>query len=148
MKNWKPIYIENSKIPVLLSYVAPISIYAITFGCFVWCRHLLSPVTKRHETIHFQQALELAFIGFYVLYGLSWLHGLIKYRDAAIAYRENVFEREAFACDYMEDYLEKRPRYAWIKHIKDDKDNYKERIRRVRRNTIASDSQKNIDKPN
>ena len=35
MKNWKPIFIENSKIPVLLSYIAPITIYAISFGPFV-----------------------------------------------------------------------------------------------------------------
>jgi len=117
MKNWKPIYIENSKLPVWLSYFAPIDIWAISFGWFVWCRGLMSDVTKRHECIHFQQQLELAFIGFYILYALSWLHGLVKYKNGATAYREIVFERESYSNEYTEDYLDNRPRYAWIKYI-------------------------------
>jgi len=117
MKNKKPIFIENSKVPVILSKVAPIKIWAISFGFWVWCRGEMSEKTKRHETIHFQQQLELAFVGFYVLYALSWLYGLIKYKNSATAYREIVFERESFSNDYTEDYLENRPRYAWIKYI-------------------------------
>ena len=99
MKKWKPIFIENSKISAWLSYIAPINIYAISIAPFVWCKSIMSPVTRRHETIHFQQTLELAFVGFYILYALSWLHGLWKYRDRAVAYRENVFEREAYSND-------------------------------------------------
>ena len=143
MKNWKPIFIENSRVPALLSYLSPINIWAISFGWFVWCKGTLSPVIKRHETIHFQQQLELFFIGQWILYGLSWLHGMIKYRDGKIAYRENIFEREAYSCDYIEDYLETRPRFAWIKHWRDDKDDYKERIRRARRDRIAASSKSN-----
>ena len=141
MKRWKPFFIENSRVPIWLSYIAPISIYAISIGPIVWCKSLMSPVVRRHETIHFQQQLELLFLPFYLLYGLSWLHGLYKYRDRAIAYRENVFEREAFSNDYIEDYLENRPRYAWIRHWGDNKDDYKERIKRARRDRIAASSQ-------
>jgi hypothetical protein len=142
MKNWKPIFVENSKIPVWLSYIAPINIYAISIAPFVWCRSIMSPVTRRHETIHFQQQLELAFVGFYILYALSWLHGLWKYRDSAVAYREIIFERESYSNDYIEDYLENRPRYAWIKHWGDNKDDYKERIKRTRRNRVAKSSER------
>lgn len=142
MKNWKPIYIENSKIPVLLSYFAPIDIWAVSFGWFVWCRGEMSEVIKRHECIHFQQQLELAFAGQWILYALSWLHGLWKYRDPAVAYRENIFERESFSNDYIEDYLENRPRYAWVKHWRDNKDDYKERIKRARRDRIARSSRR------
>ena len=141
MKNWKPIFIENSRVPVWLSYIAPIEISAISFGWFVWSRRTMSDVLRRHETIHFQQQLELAFGGQWILYALSWLHGLWKYRDPAVAYRENVFEREAFSNDYIEDYLETRPRYAWIKHWGDNKDDYKERIKRARRNRIAASAE-------
>ena len=141
MKKWKPFFIENSKLPVWLSCIAPISIYAISIGPFVWCKSLMSPVVRRHETIHFQQQLELLFLPFYLLYGLSWLYGLYKYRDRAIAYRENVFEREAFSNDYIEDYLGNRPRYAWIRHWGDNKDDYKERIKRARRDRIAASAQ-------
>ena len=38
MRNWKPIFIENSRIPKLLSYVAPIDIGAITLGFIVLSR--------------------------------------------------------------------------------------------------------------
>ena len=141
MKNWKPIFIENSRVPVWLSYIAPIEISAISFGWFVWSRRTMSDVLRRHETIHFQQQLELAFAGQWILYALSWLHGLWKYRDPAVAYRENVFERESFSNDYIEDYLETRPRYAWIKHWGDNKDDYKERIKRARRNRIAASAE-------
>ena len=93
MKNWKPIFIENSRVPVWLSKIAPINVWANSFAIWVWCRGEMSEKTKRHETIHFQQQLELAFAGQWILYALSWLHGLWKYRDPAVAYRENVFER-------------------------------------------------------
>ena len=42
MKLWKPWFIENSKIPVWLSYVAPIDIGAITLGPIVISRHEMS----------------------------------------------------------------------------------------------------------
>ena len=38
MKNWKPIFIENSKIPVWLSYLAPLNIGAITIFFLVFSR--------------------------------------------------------------------------------------------------------------
>ena len=141
MKDWKPIFIENSKVPVWLSYVAPIDIWAISFGWFVWCKGTMSEVTKRHETIHFQQQLELLFAFQWILYALSWLHGLWKYRDPAVAYRENVFEREAYMFDVKKGYLAKRKRYAWIDRIGDNKDDYKERIKRARRDRIAASAQ-------
>ena len=60
MKHWKPLFIENSKIPVWLSYIAPIDISAITLGPIVISRDEMSEITKRHETIHYQQYLELS----------------------------------------------------------------------------------------
>ena len=50
MKLWKPLFIENSKIPVWLSYIAPIDIGAITLGPIVISRDEMSKATKRHET--------------------------------------------------------------------------------------------------
>ena len=117
LKNKKPIFIENSRVPVWLSCLAPIEIWAISFGLWVWCRGQLSERTRRHETIHFQQQLELLFIGQWLLYGAFWLWGLIRYRDAKKAYRESPFEREAHRNDEDEKYLGGRPRFAWLKHI-------------------------------
>jgi hypothetical protein len=116
MKNWKPIFIENSKIPVWLSILAPIDINAISFGPGVWSREEMDETVRRHETIHFQQQLELLFIGQWALYLFYYLKGLIKYKDGPIAYRESPFEREAYRNQYDENYLKNRKRYSWLEH--------------------------------
>ena len=83
MKNWKPIFVENSRIPAILSYFAPIQIWAITLFFIVLCKGKLDEVTKRHETIHFQQTLETGVIGMVALYLWDYVHGYIKYRNGA-----------------------------------------------------------------
>ena len=117
MRFWKPWFIENSKIPVWLSYVAPIDIGAITLGPIVISRHEMSEVTKRHETIHYQQYLELAFIGFIILYLVWWAFNLIKGQKGDEAYMNIPFEKEAYANDDNPVYLLNRKRYAWIRYI-------------------------------
>ena len=117
LKNRKPYFIENSRVPVILSKVAPIEIWAISFGFWVWCRGELSERTRRHETIHYQQQLELLLVGQWLLYGAFWLWGLVRYRDAEKAYRESPFEREAYRNDEDEKYLGGRPRFAWLKYV-------------------------------
>ena len=118
MKNWKPFFIENSKVPVILSYFAPIDIWAITLFFLVFCRGTLDEVTKRHETIHFQQTLETGVIGMVALYLWDYVHGYIKYRDGAMAYRMIRAEQEAYDNDHDENYLQTRHRYSWIKKYK------------------------------
>lgn len=119
MKDLKPIFVEDSKIPVWLSYLAPITIWAISFGTFVWCRGKLSERVKRHETIHYQQQLELLFIFQWLLYVIFWAWGMVKYRDGKKAYKENPFEREAFGNDRIQGYLAARPRYNCIKYMRE-----------------------------
>ena len=114
MKNWKPWFIENSKIPVWLSYVSPIEITAITLGPIVISRNEMSEVTKRHETIHFQQYIETGFIGFIFLYFGFWLWNLLKYSNGEEAYYNIPFESEAYSNHEDESYLENRKRYSWI----------------------------------
>lgn len=131
IKEWEPKFYSNSKVPEMLSSIpfVPINIYAISFGCWVWCRGDLEEVrrskagraqiaeTRRHETIHFQQQLELLFVLQWILYGLFWLIGLVRYRDGSKAYYESPFEREAYQNDKDEDYLKNRKRYAWVRYI-------------------------------
>ena len=115
MKLWKPLFIENSKIPVWLSYVAPIDIGAITLGPIVISRDEMSETTKRHETIHYQQYIELAFIGFPILYLGWWAWNLlVKGQEGDTAYYNIPFEAEAYANHEDENYLENRQRYSWI----------------------------------
>ena len=79
MKNLKPFFVENSRVPRLLSYIAPININAITLGFIVFSRGKMDEKTKRHETIHFQQFLETLFIGFLILYFYDWVTKYFEY---------------------------------------------------------------------
>ena len=116
LKNCKPKFIENSKTPVWLSKISPINIWAISLAFWVLCRGELSDKTKRHETIHFQQQLELLFLPMWVLYGICWLIGLIKYRNGRKAYFQSPFEQEAYDNQDNPDYLAERKRYSWVKY--------------------------------
>lgn len=117
IKKLRPIFIENSKVPVYLSKIAPIEIGAISIGIFVWSRHYMSDTTKNHETIHFQQQLELLFVFHWLLYGIFYLKNYYLYRDGATAYRESPFEREAYENEFNLTFLETRERYNWRHYI-------------------------------
>ena len=109
----KPWFVENSKVPIVLSYLSPIDINAIALGPFVWCRGTMDEILRNHETIHYHQQLELLFIGQWLLYVFYWLKGLITYKDGEVAYAESPFEREAYQNEADLDYLKNRERFAW-----------------------------------
>ena len=112
LKKIKPIIIENSKIPVWLSKIAPINIWAII------CRGNLTSASKQHEMIHFHQQLEMLFIFQWLMYGIFCVIGRFKHGSWKNAYYQNPFEREAYANELEEGYLSKRKFWAWTKHIK------------------------------
>ncbi len=119
LKSLKPIIIENSRVPIWLSKITPINVWANSFGIWVWCRGKLSERTKRHECIHFQQQLELGFFLHWILYAWYYLKGYLRHSGddrGRKAYYSIPFEKEAYDCQDEEDYLEKRKRYAWIKY--------------------------------
>lgn len=117
MKNIFPIFVENSRLPVILSRVAPIDIWAISLGFFVFCRGEMSDETKNHETIHYKQWVELLFVGFLILYPLFWIVGLLRYRDGTMAYMNIPFEIEAYQHDQDLEYLSRRKSYSWVKYV-------------------------------
>jgi len=112
----KPLFFENSKVPVWLSKLAPIEINAITLGPFVFSRGEINERTKRHETIHFLQYKELLFIGFLLVYVFDFLYAAIIKRKGFTreAYLAIRFEQEAWECDDYINYIECRSRYAWL----------------------------------
>jgi len=115
-KNLKPILIERSFIPRLLSIFAPIEIGAIALGFVVFSRGEMTESTRRHETIHFQQYLETLFLGFLVLYMYDYIKLRIKGYKGSDAYRNIRAEKEAY--DNQDDisYLANRRRWHWIFH--------------------------------
>jgi hypothetical protein len=108
-----PILFEDSKIPVWLSKIFPINIYAISFAIFIICREKISKRAWRHEMIHYRQQKELYFIGQWILYAYFHIKGYIKYKNGKDAYYKNPFEQEAYANENNYLYLIKRKKYAW-----------------------------------
>jgi hypothetical protein len=110
--------IENSSLPEILSAVSPINVWAFSFGPFVWCEGEANERLRNHETIHFQQQVELLFVLQWVLYMFFWLWGVIFGKgDSVDAYFHNPFEREAYDNDGNLEYLETRPFYNWLQYI-------------------------------
>jgi len=112
-----PIFVENSKIPVIASYFNSIDTWAISIGFFVFCRGEISDLTRRHETIHYHQWRELGFVLFPLLYGLYYFFNMAKGMSEEEAYYAIPFEREAYDHQETEGYLESRRFFAWIDHI-------------------------------
>ena len=132
----KPIIIENSIIPQLLSQLGPLAnIEAITIGPLIICRGELSQITKQHESIHVEQYNDLLVIGFFLVYYFDYLHGIIKYRNdisgtnpsgkpylsaADKAYYRIRAEQEAYEFEGHRYYLLPgiRKRWKWLKKYK------------------------------
>ena len=112
-----PLIFENSKLPVYLSYIAPIDVGAFSFFIIVASRGKISDRTKRHEIIHYRQQLEMLFIFQWIMYGLFHLRGLLTGLNGNEAYYMNPFEVEAYENDSDEYYLNNRKPYAWIKYL-------------------------------
>lgn len=129
-RNIKPIFIENSRIPVWLSHFAPLNIGAITIILFVFSRGVMSERTKRHETIHVQQTLEMFIIPMILAYVGSYLWNFWRFRNdwkgqtdqrgmeysslGNKAYHQIIFEREAYDNEHDPEYLQTRKRYNYF----------------------------------
>jgi|TARA_R110000824_G_scaffold60853_5_gene162366 hypothetical protein len=112
----EPWFFENSKVPVWLSKVAPIEINAVNIVCFVFSRGKMLKTTQRHETIHYHQQIEMAFLFHWVAYAYYFLKGLVVYRNGRKAYSENPFEREANDNQKKHKYLYRRPLWNWVNY--------------------------------
>ena len=70
-----------------------------------------------HERIHLRQQGELLVVFFYVWYLTEWLIRCVYYRNGYKAYRNISFEREAYACERMPGYLERRRPYQFLSYL-------------------------------
>lgn len=86
---------------------------------FVFIRKDVSPrrlpVLIYHEKIHLRQQLELLLLPFYVLYLFHYLINLVRFRNHDLAYRNVIFEKEAFDNENKPNYLMNR---AWFNFIR------------------------------
>ena len=74
-------------------------------------------VIMNHELIHHRQQIELFIIPFYIFYLANYLLNRLKYEDHDSAYRNIIFEREAFAMDSDLDYLRHRKWFSFLKYL-------------------------------
>jgi hypothetical protein len=70
-----------------------------------------------HELIHLRQQIELLIIPFFIFYILNYLINLLLYKNHALAYRNIVFEREAYGNDSDYKYLKNRRFSSWVKYF-------------------------------
>ena len=110
----RPLVIENSAIPKILSWFAPIQINAIALWPFVFVRGEISERTLRHETIHFEQQLETLVLGFYAIYIYDYMVNRLKGMSGPEAYLKTRAEKEAHAYDTSTSYLQTRKRFKWL----------------------------------
>ncbi len=104
------IIIIISKTVVPKGYRA-ITLYPFIFVCSEQIKN--NKYVINHEKIHLRQELELLGIGFLLVYGISYLINLFKYKNHKKAYKNIIFERECYYNHYDLEYLKKRKWFAY-----------------------------------
>ena len=72
-------------------------------------------VLLNHEKIHLAQQKELYILPFYIFYLMNYLYNLLVFFNHRKAYRNIIFEREAYAMEKNADYLQTRKKFAFRK---------------------------------
>ncbi|HOT44148.1 MAG TPA: hypothetical protein PLM53_19115 [Spirochaetota bacterium] len=75
-----------------------------------------SAVTLNHEKIHIRQQAELLLVVFAVWYAASFIAGRLRGLSWHDAYRNIIFEREAFDRMYDLDYLRSRKIFSFLNY--------------------------------
>ena len=74
-------------------------------------------VMLNHERIHGSQQLEMLVVFFFLWYFFEWIYRSIQYKSWHKGYRNISFEREAYAHECEEGYLESRRLYSWFRYL-------------------------------
>ena len=105
---------------IVSKYLIPKGFRGLTVFPFVVVRDRNAQdylVLMNHERIHLRQQLELLVLPFFVIYGLDYLVKLLRYRDKDVAYRNVVFEREAYQNENDLEYLKSRSFWRFLKYV-------------------------------
>lgn len=105
---------------IISKYLIPKGYRGITIFPFIVVRNGIDStnlVLLNHEKIHIRQQLELLVLPFYILYFFDFLIKIIRFKNRKIAYRNIVFEREAYANEKNSAYLQSRAFFGWKKYL-------------------------------
>ena len=75
-------------------------------------------VIMNHERIHHRQEVELLIVPFYILYLINYFINRMKYPTRYEAYRNIIFEREAYDNETDFNYLKKRKWFSSFRYWK------------------------------
>lgn len=103
---------------IVSKFLVPKGYRALTVFPFVFLREKASKddlVLLNHERIHLAQQRELLFVVFFVWYGLDYLLKLLLYKNHQLAYRNIIFEREAYLNERNFEYLATRKFWYFLK---------------------------------
>lgn len=106
---------------IVSKYLIPKGYAGMTFFPFIILKHesyLNNKTTINHEKIHIRQQLELLVLPFYVIYFANLFFNYLKFKNFEKAYRNIIFEREAYANEKNLDYLKSRFLWRFIKYYK------------------------------
>lgn len=105
---------------ILISkFFTPKGFNGITIFPFVILRDVKNKMNLRlinHEKIHIRQQLELLIFPFFVWYFIEYLYRLYQFKDKNKAYRNIVFEREAYENEKDLNYLQKRSFWNFLRY--------------------------------
>jgi hypothetical protein len=105
---------------IIYKYLIPKNYSAIALFPFIVIKDGFdkkNSVLINHEKIHLRQQVELLILPFYLLYILDYFIKIIRYKDKNKAYRNIVFEREAYAHEKNSTYLDSRSFWGWMKYL-------------------------------
>ena len=74
-------------------------------------------VLMNHESVHAAQQKELLILFFYIWYIVEYLLLRLKYNHD-LAYRNIIFEKEAYAQECNQEYLNTRSLFSFLKYYK------------------------------
>ena len=114
---WKPKIKKMNKFVSFITFGTAIGITLAPFGIYIQEQYIKNEEVINHESIHWQQQMEMLIIFFYLWYGIEWLIRLFV-NGKEHAYYLLSFEQEAFSNENDLKYLNKRKHYIWIKFLR------------------------------
>ena len=72
----------------------------------------------QHEKIHIRQQIELFILPFFIWYGIEYFIRILQYKNMHLAYRNISFEREAYANESQNNFLQNRKFWNFLKYLK------------------------------
>ena len=106
---------------IVAKYLIPKGFAGITLFPFIILkekRDVSNPIMIQHEKIHIRQQIEMLILPFFIWYGIEYLIRILHYKHKHLAYRNISFEREAYANESQNDFLQNRKFWNFLNYVK------------------------------